>query len=296
MPGATVSATQGEKKLVKEQEQKFELPAPLATAPALTAQGILLILAGGTVQRIPLSLTEGAVGGPNWNSPRGDEGARGYVVPISADEFLTTDGSRGLTHWQWPPNKTFATIPDTHDPPTVDLPARIVAAPIVLPQDKTDTDLRVVVADADNNLTLLKGSNLKTERVWPLGGEITAGPFLRGRRIGCLVDRRRLVWIDPARDKQLWQYTMPGEAIVGQPQIIGDTLVLANLSGRFIALNPDTGRPYGSGYSLKARAAPVATPVAYGKDEAFVPLTDGTVFILPLRSLRESQPPSPVNP
>ncbi|HEV3079083.1 MAG TPA: hypothetical protein VGY66_04865, partial [Gemmataceae bacterium] len=61
-----------------------------------------------------------------------------------------------------------------------------------------------------------------------------------------------------------------------------------NLSGRFLALNPETGQPRGGAYTLKARAAPVATPVAYGKDEAFVPLTDGTVFILPLRHLRES--------
>ncbi|HEV3080956.1 MAG TPA: PQQ-binding-like beta-propeller repeat protein [Gemmataceae bacterium] len=278
----------GEPKLVKEQDFKFDLPAPLAGAPALSAHGFLLALSDGTMQRIPVPLAAGpGIVGPTWNSPRADEGARAYIVPISADDFLITDGSRGLIHWRWPANKTFSTVPEARVP-TVELPARIVAAPVVLPQAKPGEDLRVVVADADNNLTLVGGPELQNiERTWPVGGEITAGPFLRGQRIGCVVNRQRLVWIDPGRDHELWHYTMTGEAIVGEPQIIEDALVVANLSGRFLALNPQTGQPRGSAYTLKARAAPVATPVAYGKDEAFVPLTDGTVFILPLRRLRE---------
>ena len=73
-------------------------------------------------------------------------------------------------------------------------------------------------------------------------------------------------------------------------------LVLANLSGRFIGLNPRTGKPHGATYILKAKAAPDATPVAYGRDEAFVPLTDGTVFILSLRRLREALAGMPATP
>ena len=51
-------------------------------------------------------------GGPTWRSGRADEDARGHVVQINADEFLTTDGSRGITHWKWPANGTFRAVPE----------------------------------------------------------------------------------------------------------------------------------------------------------------------------------------
>ena len=51
-----------------------------------------------------LGCVETVEGGPNWRVARADEDARGHIVALSADEFLMTDGSRGLTHWQWPQN------------------------------------------------------------------------------------------------------------------------------------------------------------------------------------------------
>ena len=80
---------------------------------------------------------------------------------------------------------------------------------------------------------------------------------------------------------------MEGEGVVGEPQLVGGLLVVADSSGRFIGLDPATGKPQGAAYLLKANAAPVAAPVAYGADVAFVPLTDGTVFLLGLRHLRD---------
>ena len=276
-----------EPSLMLEKEKTVNLPAPLAGRPAVGEHYILLPLADGSMQRLPLPLNGDALaGGPDWRSGRADDGARCHVVFVAAEEFLATDGSRGLTHFRWPANDTFSTVPKNRDI-TADLPARIVAAPVVLPRPSPDAELRVCVADADNNVTLLGGPELKTERVWSMGGEITAGPFLRGQHLGCVVDRR-LVWIDPARDQPLWRYTMAGEGIVGEPQVIGDLLVVADVSGRFVGIDPVTGKPRNLlGYMLKAHAAPVATPVVFGKNEAFVPLTDGTVFILSLDALRK---------
>ena len=82
---------------------------------------------------------------------------------------------------------------------------------------------------------------------------------------------------------------MPGEGILGQPQRIGKMLVLADRSGQFVGLDPADGQPLGTGYTLKARAAPSATPVAFGPEEALVPLTDGTVFVLLLQQLRDQE-------
>src|SRR5262249_31663971 len=80
--------------------------------------------------------------------------------------------------------------------------------------------------------------------------------------VGCVVDRRRLVWINPASAIPAWQFPNPaegaqfqepGEGILGQPQLISEALILADLSGQFIALNPTTGRRLGKGYVLQAR-------------------------------------------
>jgi hypothetical protein len=38
---------------------------------------------------------------------------------------------------------------------------------------------------------------------------------------------------------------------------------------------------------LRASVAPVASPVGFGPDRAFVPLSDGTVLLLSLRHLRD---------
>jgi hypothetical protein len=264
-----------------------DLPTPLAGTPAVGPQSLLLPLADGSIQKLTLPLDGSAgVGGPDWRSRRADDDARGHVVMLSADEFLTTDGSRGLTHWVWPPSDQFKSVPP-NQVPTVQLPARIVAAPVVLPRANSDSELQVCAADADGNICLLRGPELKLERIWNLRGKITAGPFLRGSRIGCVVDRSRLAWLDPAKPRPLWEHELPGEDIVGEPQLVGDMLVVADVSGHFVGLNPQNGRLLGMGYSLKARAAPVATPVAFGPDEAFVPLTDGTVFSLALKYLRD---------
>ena len=155
--------------------------------------------------------------------------------------------------------------------------SRIVAAPLLLP---SDTAPRICIADAAGNLVLLDAIKLKPIRRWSLEGKVIAGPFLRGKRIGCIVNRRTLVWIDPAQTQPLWKYTVQGEGIVGQPRLVGDSVVVANLSGHFVALDAETGQPRGRGYTLKASVAPAAAPVAFGPDGIFAPLTDGTILLL----------------
>src|SRR5262249_46496250 len=104
---------QGQKPLFAE--KTFELTAPLAGTPALENASVLLPLADGTLQRL---LLDGGPrsGGPDWRSGRADEGARGHVVALGDDEFLTTNGSRGLTHWKWPQRGLFKTVPEKKVP------------------------------------------------------------------------------------------------------------------------------------------------------------------------------------
>lgn len=269
-------------------EATVALRRPLAGTPAIVGQSLLLPLADGTIRRFALPLADRpSEGGPEWRAARVDENARGHIVALGADEFLTTNGSRGLTHWRWANDPSFQTVPEGKIP-TVELPARIISVPVVIPSPKGDADWQVCVADAEGNLTLLRGPDLKAERPWPpLGGKITAGPFRRGQYLGCVVDRRRLIWFDPSKAERLWEYRTPGEGIVGEPQLVGDLVLVADLSGGLIGLDPATGKAVGPSYTLKTSAAPAAAPVAFGADVAFVPLTDGTVFLLALEHLRD---------
>jgi outer membrane protein assembly factor BamB len=259
---------------------------PLAGTPAVTPEGLILPLADGSLLRLRLPLDGGSgEGGPHWRSPRADEGAPGHVVAFRAGEILVTDGSNGLSRRRWGRGPAEFGLAGE-----VPLPARIVAAPVVLTPADPDAEPRVCVADALGGLTLLQGAELKVMRRWHLGEKVTAGPFLRGGRVGWIVDRNRLAWLDPARPQLLWEFTLPGKEdaeIVGQPQLVGDQLLIVDQSGRFFSLDPATGQPRGPAYRLKASVVPTATPVAFGAEQAFVPLSDGTVFLLPLRGWRE---------
>jgi hypothetical protein len=119
-----------------------------------------------------------------------------------------------------------------------------------------------------------------------MGGHVTQGPFVRGDRVGCVVDRRRLAWIDPDKDEVLWTYTSGGEEIVGSPHEVDHMLVVADRAGSYVGLDPATGRPLGPGYQLRANVAPGTSPVAFGPRRLFAPLSDGTVLLIALGRLR----------
>jgi hypothetical protein len=276
-------------KLVSEDadEKTVELNARPAGNVAMGANALLLPLQDGTLARVRLPVDNNRpIPGPDWRTTRSPADARSFVVWINAEEFLTTDGSRGLTHWRWTEGKTYAAVPP-EKLPTIELRARISSPPVVLPRKDEKAPLEVCVADADGVLTLLQGDRLEEARRWEVGGKITTGPFVRGGGVGCVVDRTRLLWFEPGKKETAWEFATNGEEIVGGPQLIDGMLVLADESGRFLGLDPATGKALGKGYTLKANVAPAAGPVAFGAGRAFAPLTDGTVLLLSLEHLRE---------
>jgi hypothetical protein len=277
--------------LPQDQDEKtVDLPAPPAGAAAVLGGDVLLPLQDGTVFRVQLPDCPPGTPGPEWRAVRGNAGVRGHVVWVKKDEFLTTDGGRGITHWRWPLGKPYVALPPNKaaQDPTAEVRRTIVAAPALLPPKQGA--LRVCVADNSGTLTLLQGDGLDEEGRWDLGGKITTGPFVRDTHVGCVVDGNRLVWLDPEKpDKEalVWEYrNADGDPIVGEPQMVEDLLVVALQSGRFVGLDPATGKPRGPGFALQASAAPAASPTAFGQGRAFAPLTDGTVLMLALQHLR----------
>jgi hypothetical protein len=271
-------------------ERVFSLPAPLGGTPAVVGARLLLPLENGRlmVLKLPLDGSEPRRA-TDWRAGVSGSTARGHVIPLGPDRFLTTDGQQGVTHWRWPENEPLPKARKLVDgvvPITFELKAPLAAAPLVLPADK-EMPMRVCVADLDGTVTLLDlrpEGDLIPNGAWELKGRVTSAPFLRlaadgATRIGCVMDERRLVWLDPARDgKPAWEYSADGE-IVGQPQLIEGVLVAALRTGVFVGLDPATGQPKGDKLPSPGAVAPAISPVAFGPGRLFAPLADGTILL-----------------
>jgi outer membrane protein assembly factor BamB len=251
--------------------QDLTFAQSLAGTPALVGKYLFFPHADGTLRRLELAKGGRVTTGLDWRAEQADPDAPGHIVHLGGDDFLCTDGSRGLFRLSWAANDPVGKRGELK-PPQLD---RIMAAPLVLPAD------RVCVADASNTVTLLHGPRLQKERSWDLGGKVTAGPVLRGKHIICILDRRQIVAMDPDQDKPAWTYADPdGAPIVGLPQGVGDRLLVAHLSGKVVSLEGATGQLRGKGFTIRASAAPSAAPAPFGADRVFVPLTDGSVLLV----------------
>jgi hypothetical protein len=105
-------------------------------------------------------------------------------------------------------------------------------------------------------------------------------------RIACVVNDTQLVWLDPSKNGELWRYPKePGADLVGRPRLVGDRVVVADDLGRIVGLDPTTGQA-GPVYQVQGSTALTASPVGFGGDRLFVPLTDGTVLLPKLERIR----------
>jgi len=277
-------------------ERHVKLPVPLAGTPGISGNVLMLPLADGNLYRLLWQQEEKEPEtSADWRVQRVGADAPGHVVPLGNDRYLCTDGSRGLTVYQIT-NNMWTALPKGADVTKLELKDRILAAPLLLPQAKGEP-LQVCVADSGNVVTLLTvggDGSLAVKRQWQMKGRIIAGPFVRRQgdalRLGCVVEPRkgdqRLLWINPDEKDPSWEYHSPGGEIVGEPEMFEGLLVVAEESGRYVALDPATGKPKGPGYVLKGSVAPAASPVAFGPGRLFAPLSDGTVLMLSLKQLQ----------
>jgi outer membrane protein assembly factor BamB len=282
---------------LKVSEDRAPLPARLAGTPAIVADRLLLPLDNDKVARVPLPLNQNAEirEGFDWRALRAPPDSRGHVLALGGDRFLTSDGLRQIRVWAWPADTAkWDPLPDGRgDNPTLELDDHLVAPPIRLP-GKAGDPVRVCLADAGGKLSLAElqeDGKLPVKRRWNLGGTVTRGPFVQvvagAVRVGCVVDRRRLVWIDPDNGTPLWTHdTAGGAAIVGRPHLAAGMIVLGDKAGRYVGLDPKTGKPVGPGYQLKGSIAPVGCPLAFQGDRLLAPLSDGTLLRLGVKRLK----------
>ncbi len=289
----------GKERQLKHTDRLVPLPSALAGTPAVVGTAdkaqLLVPLAGGSLARLPLPIPADArlEEGPSWRPPLGSPDTPGHVVALGGDLFLTTNGGRGLTCWEWPAAKAWQSLMTVGDSPTYNLEDRVVSAPAVLPA-VAGKPARVCVADSGGVVTLLEvrgGGGLVRKQAWDVHGQVTAGPFVRSGedgepRIGCVVDGRRFVWLDPRQPDPMpaWEYQAKN-TIIGRPQVVEGLLVVADQSGQVVGLNLATGRPVGPGHALRGSVVPASSPVSFGPRRLFVPLSDGTAVLLTMDRL-----------
>jgi hypothetical protein len=162
---------------------------------------------------------------------------------------------------------------------TAMLSDRVVTAPFLVPAGSEPGKIQAIcIADASGTITLFRAMDLTVLKSWKLHGEITSGPFLRGSALGCVLDRGRLVWLDLDRSEPLWEH-LAADTIVGQPQIVHGAVLVADVSGKVVALDPANARQRGAGLNLQGTVVAAGAPVGFGAERIFLPLSDGTILL-----------------
>ncbi len=294
-----------ERKLHVNELPQVSLLSPTGTGvltpvgpPVLTKSQLLIPMSNGNVRGLSLSDNQPSLQtGPDWSQLKTPV-AGPSTLALGEDRFLTVNDGRSLAVYDWPAGNamTWEALPKAGEP-LQPLEYLVAAPPVLLPKGSGQPP-RVVVADSAGFMRLfmvMPDGALQPGFIWKLDGNLTAGPFIQelpngGWRIGCVLDRRQLVWIDPTQEKQLWTYSTDGPAIVGHPQWIEDMLVIALQSGRYVGIDPKTGEARGPGYTLRTSAAPAAVPMLFGPGRMFAPLSDGTALLLSVNLLRSKKP------
>jgi hypothetical protein len=270
---------------LKVAERLVPIPSPLAGTPAVVGTSLVFPMAGGSFGRVlvPLARAVKVDEGTDWRASLASRDLRGHVTALAGDMFVTTNGGRGLQCWEWPRDRGYG-----QKGTGLELDDSIVGAPVALPAAGGGLP-RIAVADAGGKVSLIgiQGDGaMEPKRTWNLTGKIPGGVFIRvlpdgQARIGCVVDGKRLVWIDPGRDELLWEYTSQA-GIIGQPQLAGKNLIVADQSGLVATIDPATGKQEGEGHTLPGSVVPTAGVAPFGANRAFLPLSDGTAQLLDL--------------
>jgi hypothetical protein len=270
------------RKLKPGQQPGPERRMKLAVAPAgmalATADRLLLFCQDGQLYDIPIDATTPEATRLAWRDRDAPADAPAHGVLLSSRQLVVSTGGRKLARFERDAGV---------DQPWRRMPGdiaddRVAALTTPLAGITVGEQALLVAGDAEGNVTLLSPRNLAAPivRQWALGGKITAGPFVYGDRIGCVVDHARLVWLDPAQDQAKWTYVSDAGGIRGLPLVFDQRVHVAELGGTMLLLDLEKGE-------VKARrkprcqAAPATTPAPLTATLAIVPLLDGTALLLP---------------
>jgi hypothetical protein len=289
-----ITWSDGGRKVTLTGTADLQLSGLIQGTPALVGQDLVLPLDNGDLAQVTLgdkADTWKVDSRLSWTASRGHMGW-GYVTAVGMDKFLITNGGGGLALRNW------QEVLGSYD---VGSGRRIVGPALLLPAAQPNEPQRAIVADSGGGVTVVSLSPDPQKKLPVLGrrhdlhGSITAGPFLCSApeaplRVGCILNGNTLVLFDPFQvQPSRCDWTAKDDRgvpvdLVGPPQVLQGWLIVADLDGRISALDSGKLQPRGS-YRLRATAVSTSTPVPFDNEHLFVPLSDGTIMLLPLEMI-----------
>ena len=188
-------------------EHVIELPDRLVGTPAVgESRGCCCRWPTAATRqvRLPLGIRPGRprTGRPGDRQPA-TAPSTGHVVWLGGDDFLMTNGQRGLTRWRFRQGRHLRERAGGARGGQADAGAgradrRRSGGPGA---GGGRLEAARVRGRRQGDGVPLRGRRLKQVRRWELKGPITAGPFVRGGRAGCVVGGRRLVLARPGQGR-----------------------------------------------------------------------------------------------
>ena len=92
-----------------------------------------------------------------------------------------------------------------------------------------------------------------------------------------------------------WKFSFAGDGLVGMPDRLrnSSSMIIADRSGQLVVLNPElhhlaaSPRPVPHAVYRLSEGSPSGRPIILEGELIFVPLTDGTVALVPIKNLPE---------
>jgi outer membrane protein assembly factor BamB len=258
------------------------LSSELAGTPALIGGAVVLATADGKLRRLELAPEMALLEiGPTWRAANAPAKAVCHMLPLTADEFVVTDGLNSMARLRWK-------SADAIEKVAMKALAKPIAGVCALPEgDGLAVALgsQVDLFDPDRFMVV---KSVPLAAAGELRHGVTAGPrvFREGTgpvRIGCVADGNRFCWFDAKAEKPaVVSYRCTRDEITGLPALSGGRFFVADRSGAVQPVDPESGKEVGSAAKVDpASSVPAAGPAAFGPDRLLVPLSDGTAVLLP---------------
>jgi hypothetical protein len=229
--------------------------------------------------------------GPLWAGERRSSDAVCHITPLSASAFLTSNGSKKLTKWDWPAGGRWN--------PTgvsMELRERPAGSGVLLPPGAMGNQVRFLIADVTGSVWLFDAARSGRHlRRWQPGVGVPVGqpssPLVaqtdsNGRTlVAYTVANRFLVCLDPDREAHVWAVRTgddPEAALVGAPQAAGGRWIVTDLAGRVSVHESTAGK---AEITLEIRlpgAVPAVAGGLLGSGAVLTALSDGSSVVIPL--------------
>jgi hypothetical protein len=274
-------------------------PAYLIGAPVVLGESLLLPLATGNVYRhkagTSRSNPDTLVEGPLWSTDhRIDASSKCYITPLLGDAFLTNDGAKKVSRWEWEREGKWKPSGSW------DLPIPPAGPGLLIPAANPTSPPQIMIADVSGSIWLYPNDLGAKARSWrpgssgiPSGRPTSALKMQKGAGGRCIVaytvDDRTVVWIDPEQPKPV-RIETSGEdveaSIVGGPQPLDNgRWSIADLSGRLTLFGPNSEKTV---VTVRAPGAiPSSGTALLNNSTLLAPMSDGSTVILPATEARK---------